>query len=414
MRSVVAAVAACVVAAAGARAECPADALGTARTITVDPTQQGRVGTMQYGGTLPLDDKEVVLTFDDGPVPPYSNRILDALAEQCVKATFFIVGRQAREFPDVVRRVYDDGHTVATHSENHPRAFDRLSASRVVQEIDGGLAWTATALGEERAAAPFFRAPGLRTSSTAEAYLASHAMTIWSADVVADDWRRIPAREVIRRALKRLAAKGKGVLLLHDIQPATALALPELLHELKAGGYRIVHVVPAAPAKVPGSARLVLAEPGRQGWPRIPAPAAPPQLPVPSRQSFGWPDLFSAKDVVATAPVRLKLTFRPGYQTVRVTAAHWPAPAAVNIPVDAVTLPVPSPQSFGMPHPFGPNIALPLPGPVEPAPPASVDPDAPPAAPAAWPQEHDATDINRNASVPVEARAPHHPVDADP
>jgi peptidoglycan-N-acetylglucosamine deacetylase len=292
MRSIVAAVAACVFAVTAAWAECPADALGTARTITVDPGQLGRIGTMQYRRTLPLNDKEVVLTFDDGPVPPYSNRILDILAEHCVKATFFIVGQQAREFPEVVRRVYDEGHTVATHSEHHPRAFDRLPARRVAEEVDGGLASTATALGEDRAPAPFFRVPGLRTSRVTEAYLASQTIAIWSADVVADDWRHIPAQQVVKRALQRLAAKRKGVLLLHDIQPATALALPDLLKELKARDYRIVHVVPAAEAKLAPPTRLALAAPGQQGWPRI-LGAAPPQLPVPSPETFGWPDLFT-------------------------------------------------------------------------------------------------------------------------
>jgi len=362
MRSIVAAMAAYVFAATAAWAECSDDALGTARTITVDPNRLGRVGTMQYARTLPLDDKEVVLTFDDGPLPPYSTRILDILAAQCVKATFFVVGQQARQFPEVVRRTYDDGHTVATHSAHHPRAFDRLPESRVTAEIDDGLALTAAALGDARAPAPFFRAPGLRISHTAEAYLASRTMTVWSADVVADDWRHIPARQVVKRALDRLAAKGKGVLLLHDIQPATALALPDLLEELKARGYRIVHVVPAEPAKIavpPASARPAPSAVARQAWPRI-VDASPPQLPIPSRQSFGWPDPFSAKDIVATRTLRLKLAYRRGYQTVRLPEAHWPPlPARDDAPDAPPSLPVPSLQSFGMPHPFGPNIALP-------------------------------------------------------
>src|SRR5262245_5513390 len=284
MRSIVAAAAACVFAATAAQAECPADALGTARTITLDAARQTRIGTIQYARTLPLKDREVVLTFDDGPVPPYSNRILDVLAEHCVKATFFIVGQQAREFPEVVRRVHEEGHTVATHSEHHPRAFDRLPPGRMAEEIEGGLASTAAALGDEQAPAPFFRVPGLRSSRATEAYLKSRAMMVWSADVVADDWRRISAREVVRRALQRLEARRKGVLLLHDIQPATALALPELLKELKARHYRIVHVVASAPVKDVPTAPVALAGAGRQGWPRL--AEATPQLPAPSRQSF--------------------------------------------------------------------------------------------------------------------------------
>jgi len=349
MRCIVAALAACVFAATGAWAECPADALGTARTLTVDPGLHGRIGTMQYRETLPLDDKEVVLTFDDGPLPPYSTRILDILAEHCVKATFFIVGQQAREFPKVVRRVYDEGHTVATHSEHHPRAFDRLPAPRVAEEIDGGLASTATALGDAGAPAPFFRVPGLRTSRVTEAYLAAHAMTIWSADVVADDWRHIPARKVVQRALQRLAAKRKGVLLLHDIQPATALALPNLLKELKARGYRIVHVVPIEPAKV-SPTQLAVADPGRQGWPRI-VEAAPAQWPSPA--TFGWPALFSMKDIAATEAIG---------ETEHAAQVPWPSSMANQQDIVApATLPGPDSQSFAAPLPFGANLALPVP-----------------------------------------------------
>ena len=103
------------------------------------------------------------------------------------------------------------------------------------------------ALGDPaKAVAPFFRIPGLLRQDSVEHYLASQAVMTWSVDFMADDWTRISAREIVRRALERLEAKGKGILLLHDIQPATALGLPELLRELKARGYRIVHVVPSA------------------------------------------------------------------------------------------------------------------------------------------------------------------------
>src|SRR5690242_13664180 len=132
MRSVVAASAACFFAATAAWAECPGhpNAIGTARTIVLDPAAHGRIGSMQYRETLPLEDKEVVLTFDDGPLPPYSNRILETLAAECAKATFFMVGRQARAFPDLVRRAHGAGHTIATHTENHPFRFDRMTIGR--------------------------------------------------------------------------------------------------------------------------------------------------------------------------------------------------------------------------------------------------------------------------------------------
>jgi peptidoglycan/xylan/chitin deacetylase (PgdA/CDA1 family) len=229
--------------------ECPGnpDALGTSRVITVDPAEHARIGAMQYHESLPLEGKEVVLTFDDGPLPPYTNRVLETLAAECVKATFFIVGRQARAFPEMVRRVYDEGHTVASHTQNHPRIFTRLPMPAAEKEIEEGRASVAAALGDERALAPFFRFPGLGRSETIEEYLGAHGLMTWSADFLADDWRHITAQQELTLALDRLDRAGKGVLLLHDIQPRTVLALPVLLKALKSRGYRIVHVVPAGP-----------------------------------------------------------------------------------------------------------------------------------------------------------------------
>ncbi len=228
-------------------ADCPGhpDALGTSRTLVVAPREHPRIGTMQYAETLPLADGEVVLTFDDGPLPRYSNRILEILASQCVKATFFLVGSQARANPEGVRKVRDAGHTVATHSQNHPTNMHLLPIERVRQEIDEGIASVSAALGDGAAPAPFFRVPGLRRAEGIEEYAASKGAQIWSADFPADDWRHVSSTRVSELAMQRLEAKGKGILLLHDIQARTVAALPKILHEIKARGYRIVHVVPA-------------------------------------------------------------------------------------------------------------------------------------------------------------------------
>jgi peptidoglycan-N-acetylglucosamine deacetylase len=232
-------------------AECPGnpDAIGTSRVLVVDPSKHPRLGTMQYHYTLPLADKEVVLTFDDGPLPPYSNRILDILAANCVKATYFIVGRQAQAYPAIVRRIYAEGHTIGTHSQNHPFTFKHMDVERVKQEVDQGIASTAAALGNPKEVAPFFRIPGLARGPIVEKFLADQHIMTWSADFPADDWRHISASEIIRRAMRRLEAKGKGILLLHDIHPATVIALPGLLKELKQRGYHIVQVVPAGPGR---------------------------------------------------------------------------------------------------------------------------------------------------------------------
>src|SRR5947209_11497656 len=246
MRSTVAACALLALLIGTAKAqECPPGALGVSRTLVVDPMEHARVGSMQYSESLPLNDHEVVLTFDDGPLPPYTSRILDTLASECAKATFFMVGRMARGYPALVRRAYNEGHTIANHSQNHPFTFHKMTVDQASHEIEDGYASLRDALGDPKAVSPFFRIPGLLRQTSVEQYLAAHNYMTWSVDFLADDWTHINNREVTRRAISRIEARGKGILLLHDIQPATALALPDILHELKARGFKIVHVVPA-------------------------------------------------------------------------------------------------------------------------------------------------------------------------
>ncbi|MFZ0621310.1 MAG: polysaccharide deacetylase family protein [Pseudolabrys sp.] len=245
------------------------DALGTSRMLTISPSDFRRIGSMQYTQTLPLKDHEVVITFDDGPIPPYSNVILDTLASQCVKATYFLVGEMARAYPSIVRRMFNEGHTIGTHSQNHPYAFQRLTMPRFEQQIDGGIASVDAALGDPKALSPFFRIPGLGRTSAIEEYLVSKSLVTWSADVVADDWKHIGAKEIVKRAMRRLDEKGRGILLLHDIHPATVLALPSLLKELKDRGYHVVQVVAAG--ERPKSLPELVASPdtSKESWPRV-------------------------------------------------------------------------------------------------------------------------------------------------
>src|SRR4030081_1540222 len=205
---------ACIAAQPAAAADCPGhpDALGTSRTLVVDPREHPRIGTMQYAETLPLQDHEVVLTFDDGPLPPHSTQVLDILASQCVKATFFIIGRMARDYPEGARRVRDPGHSIGTHTQNHPLSMNRMPIERARQEIDDGIAATTAALGGADGPAPFFRIPGLLRAEGVEDYLASKGIQTWSADFPADDWHHISSARVFDIAMRRLEAKGKGIL----------------------------------------------------------------------------------------------------------------------------------------------------------------------------------------------------------
>jgi peptidoglycan/xylan/chitin deacetylase (PgdA/CDA1 family) len=189
----------------------------------------------------------VVLTFDDGPIPPNTDKVLDALAAECVKATFFVVGEMARAHPAALQRAYREGHTIGTHSEHHAR-LDRMTADKAEKEISDGLASAAQALGDKNAVAPFFRFPYLDHTDAAEQRAMKLGLSIWSIDFHASDWTRINAEKVEALALSRLEEKKKGVLLLHDIHERTAVAVPVLLRELKKRGYRVVHVVPASGA----------------------------------------------------------------------------------------------------------------------------------------------------------------------
>jgi hypothetical protein len=152
-----------------------------------------------------------------------------------------------------------------------------MAEPRAESEVNDGIASVKAALGDTNALAPFFRFPGLLHASRVESYLASQSIAVWSADEVADDWRHgITAKDIVRLAINRIEAKDhRGVLLLHDIHPATAAALPTLLKELKARGYRIVQAVPAGerPLFVPEPLHLLVSQDG--GPPHPPKAAAP-------------------------------------------------------------------------------------------------------------------------------------------
>jgi peptidoglycan-N-acetylglucosamine deacetylase len=337
------------VAGLAAAAECPGNpgALGTSRTVVVDPVEHPRLGVMQYRESLPLEDHEVVFTFDDGP----TNHVLDILASECVKATFFMVGRMAMTYPDVARRVEAAGHTIGTHSQNHPLRLDKMPLINAEREIDEGIASVTAALGEPPA--PFLRIPGLARTNALDHYLASQNLLTWSADFPADDWTKISPAQVYTRALQRIEANGKGILLLHDIQARTVEALPELLHELKRRGYHIVHVMPATPERPKTATKpsqWIVHAHGRQIWPGSIFEAA---LLQPSQTSFGTIQPSDALPAIA-APIqrRGRPVLRP-IQVQQPSDALWPRGFSGSQAVLATAhslLPAPSPASFGYPE----------------------------------------------------------------
>jgi peptidoglycan-N-acetylglucosamine deacetylase len=340
-----------------AAAECPGnpDAIGTSRTIVVDPIEHPRLGSMQYHETLPLEDHEVVLTFDDGPLPPRTNHVLDILANECVKATFFLVGKMATTYPDVVRKTAAAGHTIGTHSQTHPLRLHKVPLAKAVEEINGGIASVTAVLGEAGPPSPFFRIPGLARTNAIDQYLASQNLETWSADFPADDWTKISPAQVYARALQRIEANGKGILLLHDIQPRTVEALPGLLRELKRRGYSIVHVVPATPdrpktATVPS--QWIMHAHAHQIWPASFVEAEDiAVLPAPSPASFGPAQPFDVRPAVS-APQHGRPVFRPG-QAPQPPEAAWPrgfSEAQAPLAIARSVLPAPNPKSFSYPE----------------------------------------------------------------
>jgi peptidoglycan/xylan/chitin deacetylase (PgdA/CDA1 family) len=257
--------------------DCPGnpDALGTSRTIAVDPAKTPRIGTMSYPQSLPLEPKEVVLTFDDGPLPKFTGPVLETLAHECVKATFFLIGEMAKAYPDWVQREARAGHTIGNHTEHHPRYIDKLPVERGIAEIvDGGRHIEEALAPTGIKMAPFFRFPGFRHTEPLDAYANKQGYVAVGADFPADDWTFIGPETVLKRAMDRLERRGSGILLLHDIHQRTATILPKLLRELKARGYKVVQMVPpdgaalaAAPAPVAAPAEAALKDGAKEAAP---------------------------------------------------------------------------------------------------------------------------------------------------
>lgn len=229
-------------------AECPrADALGTSRVITVDAATTPRAGTK----TLQLRDREVVLTFDDGPSQPTEGRILAALAEQCVRATFFLLGRPASEHPDLVRQIAAAGHSVGHHTWSHHN-LRVMKPEEAVDEIDKGIAAVEMALNgvsTTTPSTPFFRFPGFETNRQTLDDLQKRRITVFDADIFANDWIPMTQEAQLKLLADRLKAAGKGIILLHDPEAQTAAVLPAFLRYLRDNRYSVVHVEPWTAAK---------------------------------------------------------------------------------------------------------------------------------------------------------------------
>ncbi|MCH9765850.1 MAG: polysaccharide deacetylase family protein [Alphaproteobacteria bacterium] len=227
----------------------PGAGLGVSRIIEVDASNGPLYGSISTR-TKELEflgPKEVVLTFDDGPMSWITKSILDTLDAFCTKATFFSVGRMALAYPDSVKDILKRGHTLGGHTWSHPLNMRRYSLAKAADQIERGFSAIALAAGQP--IAPFFRFPGLSDSDPMLKHLQDRGIATFTVDVVSNDsYIRSPAH-LANYTMGKLSRRGRGIMLFHDIKPVTAKALPNILRRLKTGGYKVVHLRSAAPLK---------------------------------------------------------------------------------------------------------------------------------------------------------------------
>ena len=228
---------------------CPGNsqALGTGRVLEINAKAEPRVGRKQFPSTLPLHDKELVLTFDDGPWPGTTSRVLDALKHECVQVTFFLLGRNTAAHPELSRRALAEGHSIGHHSYSHP-LLNHMSLARAESDIDRGIAADEFALfGVRRTqpTTPFFRFPGFASNPALLDRMNERGLVVFGADVWASDWVPMTPDRELHLILSRIEQVRRGIVLFHDTKSQTAQMLPAFLHELKKRGYRIVHVIPS-------------------------------------------------------------------------------------------------------------------------------------------------------------------------
>jgi peptidoglycan/xylan/chitin deacetylase (PgdA/CDA1 family) len=239
-------------AAAPAPAKAPCanpNALGIARVVEIDTTGGPGFGFEHFKQLDFLRDKEVVLTFDDGPWPLNTPSVLKTLADECTTGIFFSIGKHATYYPEILKQVAAAGHTVGSHTWSHATLTNKkLSEQQRKEEIEKGFSAVKWALGGV-SPAPFFRFPALQHPPEMVTYLGSRNIAMFSCDLDSFDFKASKPQQVIDVVMKKLEKLGKGIVLMHDFHKHTAEALPDLLHKLKAEGYKVVQMKAKAPVQ---------------------------------------------------------------------------------------------------------------------------------------------------------------------
>lgn len=224
------------------------DALGISRVVQIDTTGGPGFGFEHFKQLDFLRDKEVVLTFDDGPWPGNTPAVLKALADQCTTGIFFSIGKHATYHPEILKQVAAAGHTIGAHTWSHANLNGKkMTEALAKDEIEKGFSAVKWALGT--APSPFFRFPALQHPPAMVTYLGTRNIAMFSCDIDSFDFKSKNSQQVIDTVMTKLDKLGKGIILMHDFQKHTAEALPELLRRLKAGGYKVVKMQAKAPVE---------------------------------------------------------------------------------------------------------------------------------------------------------------------
>ena len=338
-------------------------ALGVARTVEIDTTGGPGFGFEHYKAYDFLQPKEVVLTFDDGPQKFSTEGVLEALKAECTKATFFSIGKMALGYPEIIREVLHNGHTVGTHTWSHKAIAKLKTFEEGRDEIERGISAVRRAVGSP--IAPFFRFPTLVDTKEAVEYLGKRNIAMFSTDIDSFDFKLQPPEKLVQGVMAKLEKQGKGIVLMHDIHKNTAKALPLLLTALKNGGYKIVHLTAKAPVETVAEFDAAI-DKDAKGLPQTgaerptssvvktisgdappeetapaPAPAAPAEAAPAGKQSEATPPAAPP-----AAPVAVQAPAPPPAAAEPVKSAENTAPAVAH---DKPSAPVASPVTTVVP-----------------------------------------------------------------
>ena len=280
--------------------------MGLARIVEIDTTGGPGFGFQHFKQYDFLHDKEVVLTFDDGPWPS-TPAVLEALTDECLKATFFEIGKHATWHPEITKQVIDAGMTVGTHTWSHKDLARNPYAKHLEQaeqevEMGNSAVHMAAAGGK---IAPFFRFPELQHLPQLLPYLADRNIAIFSTDINSRDFTMHKPDQVVKSVMSQLEKRGKGIILMHDLHRNTAEALPELFRQLKAGGYKVVHIVPKGELTTLPKYDEMVTHPGELASNNT----RPKNIVVRTARSVSRPELIDTRHRTRTNPARRSPTY---------------------------------------------------------------------------------------------------------